>query len=179
MSVIIPAEEPGVLLVTADETGAFAESAYVEIVRDRLEFREWTPETTEVFSVQDWQRVLAQNAGYRNLAKWRCQNCESVCCGEVDSDMAPCDYCGCEEVEPVPLETPLEPPLPPHDEEYDYAERYPDPTIAGEILDVILGLQESCPTISLDRSRRWCSRSANRRLTRKTARRRPSVRVRH
>jgi hypothetical protein len=155
VSIIIPDENPGVLLVTADETGAIAESAHAEIVRDHIEFCGWIPETTESFSTIKWERLLARKAGYENATKWQCEKCQSICLEEATSAPVPCEFCGSENVVAVPLETPLAPPLPPYDEEFDYSELCPDPTIAQEILDVITGLREGLSPVSLDRSRRF------------------------
>lgn len=54
-------------------------------------------------------------------AKWKCNNCESVCEGEKGFVPTPCDYCGSEDIVEVPAETPEAPPKPPYDDPANWA----------------------------------------------------------
>ena len=105
----------GVLLVVVDETSVAVEQAHVAIDNDHLELGLWSPTAPAALPVADWQRQLAENAGYERFAKWRCRGCSSVCPGEATEVPSPCDFCGSTEIESVSLSTPLAPPRPPHD----------------------------------------------------------------
>jgi hypothetical protein len=107
---------PGVFLLTIDETGVIAERANVFVEAEHLELGPWGPAGTEQLPVSSWQHLLAANAGYAEFAKWRCRRCRSVCPGEAALVPAPCDFCGSDDIERVPLGTPLAPPAPPYDQ---------------------------------------------------------------
>jgi hypothetical protein len=106
-----------VYLLTVDETGAIAQEARVTIDgigRDLTnELERWRRLPLEGLPVTDWQRLLAQNAGYYDFTKFRCNTCLSVCPGDGDAD-GPCEYCGGTDIETVPLDTPLAPPIAPY-----------------------------------------------------------------
>lgn len=111
-------EQPGALLLTVDESGAIAEQAFVDISDGDAVLHEWVDVGTGLFPVIDWQELLAENAGYREFTKWRCNLCLSVCPGEADELPAPCDFCASSDIEAVGLDVPLAPPRPPYDENY-------------------------------------------------------------
>lgn len=115
ISIPFRGEADGILLLSVDETGHIAEQA--TIGDDGFPER-WGPMPRGGLPFEKWQRLLATNAGYRDFTKWRCRTCESVCPGEADEIPSPCDFCGFEEIEVVPIETPLAPPRPPYDEDY-------------------------------------------------------------
>lgn len=48
--------------------------------------------------------------------RWRCEQCESVCEGVMESRPSPCAYCFSEDVVAVPMTAPLAPPKPPWDQ---------------------------------------------------------------
>jgi hypothetical protein len=106
-----------VYLLTVDETGAIAQEARVTldgIGRDLTnELERWRRLPLEGLPVTDWQRLLARNAGYYDFTKFRCNTCLSVCADEADAD-GPCEYCGRTDIETVPLDTPLAPPIAPY-----------------------------------------------------------------
>lgn len=126
-------DEPGALLVVIDESGLVAERATVAVVDDHLELGSWTAADVSALPISTWQTLLAATAGYDEFAKWRCNRCLSVCPGEAAKLPAPCDFCGSDEIERVPLTTPLAPPQPPYNDELD-AEN-PSPAIVLGIID--------------------------------------------
>jgi hypothetical protein len=100
---------PGVTLVALDEAEALIEHAYLDLGRLRL--GSWQELATEI-DTSAWQTDLARNAGWDELAKWRCRRCGSVCAGEAASTPSPCEFCAATEIERVPLNTPLRAPDP-------------------------------------------------------------------
>jgi hypothetical protein len=116
----------GVLLLCVDETGHVAEVAMTDT--DGYP-DEWQPLARGGLPFGDWQRRLAKHAGYRDLSKWRCGGCESICIGESDEIPSPCEFCGSEQIESVPIETPLAPPQPPYlpDREPDELDLFTSP----------------------------------------------------
>lgn len=103
-------QEPAILLLSVDEAELIVERAVFMLADDLVALGPWLAETIEGLHVTSWQRLLAHNAGYRCLTKWRCRRCGSVCPGEADAVPSPCDYCGGREIEAVPLEAPLREP---------------------------------------------------------------------
>lgn len=103
---------PGVTLVAVDELEAVVERSYLDLERLRLE--RWDRVVVDL-PLADWQRTLAVNAGFEELAKWHCRRCGSVCPGEAEILPTPCDFCGSTAIERVPLATPLRDPKPPWD----------------------------------------------------------------
>jgi hypothetical protein len=114
VGVAFPFGQPrlGVSLVVADEFDSMIEQAYLDVERMRL--RAWRPVGAEL-PILDWQKLLAANAGWRELAKWRCRRCQSVCGGEADEMPTPCEFCESSDIQRVPLETPLSGPEPPYE----------------------------------------------------------------
>ena len=104
---------PGTTLVALDELESVVERSYVDIARLRL--ADWQPLVCDL-DLSGWQRTLAANAGWHELAKWRCQQCQSVCPGEADQRPGPCDYCQSTKIERVAVTTPLRDPDPPWNE---------------------------------------------------------------
>jgi len=102
----------GVSLVVADETGFITEQAYLD--HERLRLGDWQPISADL-DIAAWQIVLAENAGWVDFAKWRCQRCGSVCPGEASIVPTPCDFCSSTEISHVSLATPLRDPDPPYD----------------------------------------------------------------
>lgn len=111
----------GVMLLCVDETGHIAEAATSDV--DGF-LEQWRPLPPGGLPFADWQRTLAKHAGYRDLSKWCCRDCDSVCLGEADEIPSPCEFCGSDHVEAVSIETSLSPPRPPFlaDEEPDALE---------------------------------------------------------
>jgi hypothetical protein len=110
ISVPVGGDAPALLLVAVDETGCVAQQAAVGLGADHLTVEPWRPASTTELPLGLWWRLLALNAGYRDFAKWRCHDCRSVCPGEAEVVPTPCEYCGSEDIERVPLETELAPP---------------------------------------------------------------------
>jgi hypothetical protein len=81
---------PGATLVAVDELESLVEHSYVDI--ERLRLGEWRSIVCDL-DLSSCQRTLADNAGWLQLAKWRCRRCGSVCPGEADQVPSPCDYC--------------------------------------------------------------------------------------
>jgi hypothetical protein len=101
---------PGVNLIAVDELELVAERSYLDIGRLRL--GEWEAVPCRL-PFTEWQAAMGTNAGWQELAKWRCRRCESVCPGEAAVVPNPCDFCGSTEIERVDLATPLREPDPP------------------------------------------------------------------
>jgi hypothetical protein len=104
---------PGVTLLAIDEAGYLLEQAFLDV--ERLRLGEWAPLALDL-PIAAWQEQLAENAGWREFAKWRCRRCRSVCVGEAEDVPSPCDFCGSQNIERVPLVTPLRPPDPRYDQ---------------------------------------------------------------
>ena len=119
----VDGDQPSALLLTIDETGALASHAYIEPCEgdERVALSLWADADITHLALGDLQRRLAANAGYRDLAKYRCAQCESVCPGEADERPVPCDFCASSDVERVPLSTRLAPPRPPWSEDLEPA----------------------------------------------------------
>jgi hypothetical protein len=114
IAVSVPFREPrpGVSLLIVDEGDWAFEHAYLDVARLRLEA--WQDVGgRNALALTDWQATLAQNAGWRDYAKWRCRRCQSVCGGEAEDPPTPCSFCESTEVERVALETALRPPASP------------------------------------------------------------------
>lgn len=112
ISVPFDRPRPGVSLLMLDEAAHAIETSHLDVVRMRL--RAWRALTVDLPLVA-WQEVLAENAGWQELAKWRCRHCQSVCAGEADAVPTPCDFCRSTMIERVELGTPLREPDPPYD----------------------------------------------------------------
>jgi hypothetical protein len=137
ISIPFRGETDGILLISVGETGHVAEQTALGL--DGFPER-WRTMPRGGLPFARWQALLATNAGYRQFTKWRCRTCESVCPGEADEIPSPCDFCGFEEIEAVPIETPLAPPQPPYDDDYvsEQAELLESP-LALTVLGLLAG----------------------------------------
>lgn len=106
------------LLVCVDETGLQIEQAIADPSDEGVALSTFRRVDLPISSIV-WQQQLGAVAGYRSVAKWRCQRCESVCIGEIDEHPSPCCYCASGDVVAVELTTPLASPIAPWDEHYD------------------------------------------------------------
>lgn len=114
-------DEPGLYLVTCDETGSRVDRALVEMTKEGTTFKRWE-RVDPILATAETYELLARKARYRQFSKWRCRRCGSVCCGEADEPPTSCEFCGSTAVEGVPLDTPLAPPRPPYDVDYVHGE---------------------------------------------------------